>query len=186
VIGNPKTDVRFKKMTLQLGKHSYGNIDVKVWAQPNVVVKTGAYCSFAGNIRMFIDGNHRIDKFSSYPFSRIFPSFPHTLYAKETPIIGNDVWIGNDVVIFSGVHIGDGAVIAGQSVVTKSVPPYAVVAGNPARIVKYRFDEKSIEELLRLKWWDLPDNVIANQLLPVYNSDITTIIEKLKEIRYTM
>ena len=173
-------------MSVEYGKHSYGVLTPYVWARKDVVVKTGAYSSFAGNIRIFIDGNHKIDKFSSYPFRRIFPSFPDTSCGKETPTIGNDVWIGNDVVIFSGVHIGDGAVIAGQSVVTKPVPPYAVVAGNPARIVKYRFDEKSIQELITLKWWDLSDDVVASELLPLYDADIATIIEKLKEIRSRM
>lgn len=170
-------------MSLRLGKNSYGTAQILAWKRNEDVVTTGAYCSLAGNVRIFLDGNHRTDTFSSYPFNRLFSNFPCTSYGKETPTIGNDVWIGNDVVIFSGVDIGDGAVVAGQSVVTKSVPPYAVVAGNPARIVKYRFDKESVESLLRLKWWDLPEDVIGRELLPLYDRDISAIVCKLEELR---
>jgi acetyltransferase-like isoleucine patch superfamily enzyme len=172
-------------MSLQKGRHTDGDIHVQVWSRPNVVVKTGAFCSFAGNIRMFIDGNHPTDTFSSYPFSRIFPDISPDKYGKDTPTIGNDVWIANDVVIYSGVNIGDGAVIAGQSVVTKSVPPYAIVAGNPARIVKYRFDDDTIRALLDVKWWDLPDQFIMYQLIPI-KGDIQEIIRRCKKYRLDM
>ena len=162
------------KMTLQLGRHSYGTLTVHVWSRPSVVVRTGAFCSFAPNINVYVDGNHRIDTFSTYPFARLFPEAPPNNWGKDAPEIGNDVWIGRDVSIYSGVTIGDGAVIAGQSVVTKSVPPYAVVAGNPARVVKYRFDEATIADLLDVKWWDLPEDVLRT-LLPVQD-DVQEVI----------
>jgi acetyltransferase-like isoleucine patch superfamily enzyme len=81
-----------------------------------------------------------------------------------TTIIGNDVWIAESATIVGGVNIGDGAVIATKSVVTKDVPPYAVVGGIPAKIIKYRFDGETIEALLQIKWWDLPDYEIENKL----------------------
>ena len=84
--------------------------------------------------------------------------------------------------IFSGVTIGDGAVIAGQSVVTKDVPPYAVVGGNPARILKYRFPEEIRNELMAVKWWDLPVNTIRKELLPV-SDNIQEVIRRAREIR---
>ena len=78
--------------------------------------------------------------------------------------IGNDVWIGEFVTIVGGVNIGDGAVIATKSVVTKDVPPYAIVGGIPAKVIKYRFDEETIGALLQSKWWDLPDDEIGKKL----------------------
>ena len=171
-------------MPYERGRHSYGDIVVHSWMK-DVIVKSGNFCSIASNVVVFIDGNHRIDTFSSYPFY-LFQGIPNPStwhpWGKETPTIGNDVWIGADVLIFSGASIGDGAVVAARSVVTKPVPPYAIVAGNPARIVKYRFDEKTIEDFLRLKWWDLPDEVILQEIVPLGN-DIPAVLQKLKAIR---
>lgn len=82
--------------------------------------------------------------------------------SKSLPIIGNDVWMGFGVIVLNGVTIGDGAVVGAGAVVTKDVPPYAVVGGNPARIIKYRFNDKMIEKLLELKWWEYgPDIVVG-------------------------
>lgn len=170
-------------MTLQLGKHSYGNIHVKVWSQPNVVVHSGAYCSFAGNIRIIVDGNHPTDTFTSYPFASLFPDVPPNNYGKGVPVIGNDVWIGEDATIHSGVTIGDGAVVAGQSVVSRSVPPYAIVAGNPARVVKYRFSPENIAGLLEVKWWELPEEFIRT-LVPI-SKDIEAVIAACRNYRST-
>lgn len=171
-------------MSVEKGRHSYGDIDVYVWRRPNVVVKTGAFCSFSANVRIFIDGNHAMNTFSTYPFPRLFPEIPPNNWGKETPTIGNDVWIGRDVTIYSGVTIGDGAVIAGQSVVTKPVPPYAVVAGNPARIVKYRFDEETIKNLLEIQWWNLPDLFIRTQLAP--ETDVQEVIQRCRHYRESL
>jgi acetyltransferase-like isoleucine patch superfamily enzyme len=82
-----------------------------------------------------------MDTFSTYPFQTLFNDAPVNVWGKETPTVGHDVWIASDVVIYSGVHIGDGAVIGGNSVVTKPVPPYAIVAGNPAKIIGSRSND---------------------------------------------
>ena len=94
-------------------------------------------------------------------------------------VVGNDVWIGCNVTIMDGIHIGDGAIIGAGSIVTKDVPPYAVAVGSPAKVIKCRFDEDTIEELEKLKWWELDDSVIAT--LPF--DDISACIEALKKIR---
>jgi acetyltransferase-like isoleucine patch superfamily enzyme len=166
----------------QLGRHSYAcHMDIVVYTRPNVVVRIGSFCSIAG-MRVIIDGNHPVHELSTYPWKRLYPSYPPSNWGKETPVIGNDVWIGNRVTMYSGVTVGDGAIIAGDSVVTKPVPPYAVVAGNPARIVKYRFDPETIKVLLETHWWDLPDEVIEKELLPIH-SDMPAVIERLKQLR---
>jgi acetyltransferase-like isoleucine patch superfamily enzyme len=173
-------------MAMCYGKHSYGgDVKIQVWSRQNAIVRTGSYCSLGANVRFIIDGNHKLDTFSTYPFQRVFPNIEPTNYGKEDPTLGSDVWIGNDVVVYSGVRIGDGAVVAGQSVVTKSVPPYAIVGGNPAKLIRYRFDEKTIEGLLDVKWWDLPETFIQTQLIPV-KDDITEVIVRCKKYRLDM
>jgi acetyltransferase-like isoleucine patch superfamily enzyme len=169
---------------LRKGEHSYGNINIQAWTQNDAIVTTGKFCSFAGNIKIILDGNHKMSTFSTFPFHEIFhwPECPKNNYGKSVPVIGNDVWIGNDVTIYSGVTIGDGAVIAGQSVVTKNVPPYALVAGNPAQIKKYRFSEDQIAKLLEYKWWDLPLDIIRSRLVPVIDN-IDLVIQCLEDIR---
>ena len=166
-------------MSFVAGKHTYGAPSIKVWSQPNVVVRSGAYCSLASNIRIIIDGNHRTDTFTTYPFARLFPEAGANNYGKGVPVIGNDVWISDDVTIHSGVTLGDGCVVAGQSVVTRSVPPYAVVAGNPARVVKYRFDPETIAALLEVKWWNLPDDFIRT-LVPI-SADVQEVIRRCRD-----
>lgn len=172
-------------MSYVRGRHSYGELDVRTWDRTNAVVVGGNFCSIGPNVRVFIDGNHRIDTFSTFPF-HIFPQTQNRdtwkPWGKETPTIGNDVWIGADVLILSGASIGDGAVVAARSVVTKPVPPYAVVAGNPARVVKYRFDPETIRDLLELKWWDLPDDVILREVVPL-GTDMSAVVKKLRELR---
>jgi len=175
-------------MSYQRGRHSYGELVVRTWERTGSVVKGGNFCSIGPNVTVCIDGNHRIDTFSTFPF-QTFPSTQNrhdwVAWGKETPTIGNDVWIGADVLLLSGASIGDGAVVAARSVVTKPVPPYAVVAGNPARVVKYRFDEATIRDLLELKWWDLPDEVILKSLVPL-GTNLPAVVQKLKELRGKM
>jgi len=91
-------------------------------------------------------------------------------------VIGNDVWIGTEAFILSGVKIGDGAVIAARTVVTKDVPPYAIVAGNPARIVKMRFDDETVARLLAIQWWTWDNTRIEKALPLLLNSDMEAFL----------
>ena len=93
-------------------------------------------------------------------------------------IIGNDVWIGKDVNIMGGVTIGDGAIIGTGAVITKDVPPYAVVAGVPAKILKYRFDEEAIAAFLRIKWWNWSEELIEKRFSDVSGADIADFVRK--------
>lgn len=95
---------------------------------------------------------------------------------KDEVIIGNDVWIGMYAIVNRGVKIGDGAVIASGAVVTKDVPPYAIVGGNPAKVIKYRFDPEIIDKLLKIRWWDWDNDLIKKRIKDFY--DINSFCEK--------
>lgn len=115
----------------------------------------GNYCSIAHNVSFLINLDHNYSYVSTYPIDKISSSWKHECFElnKGQIIIGNDVWIGRNATILDGVCIGNGAIVAANSVVTKNVPPYAIVAGNPAKIVKYRFSEEIIHKLNTIKWW---------------------------------
>jgi len=127
----------------------------------------GKFCQIATGCRFIMNGsNHAMNGISCYPFKVFGKGWANAdmdpPYKGDT-IIGNDVWIGNSVTFMQGVKIGDGAIIGTNSLVTKDVPPYAIVGGNPAEIIRYRFDPDTIEILLNLKWWDWPiDKITAN------------------------
>lgn len=128
-------------------------------------------------------GRHPTDLLSTrnlfYKKEKLSPHWAKPISFNESlPIsIGNDVWIGINTIILDGVTISDGAIVAAGSVVTKDVPPYAIVGGTPAKIIKYRFDEETIQKLIKLRWWELTDEQISKQL-QIFNEKVT--IEKLK------
>ena len=98
-------------------------------------------------------------------------------------MIGHDVWLGSGAMILSGVTIGHGAVVAAHALVTKDVPPYAIVGGNPARIIRYRFDDRTVSALLASAWWDLPKDQVAG-LIPLLQSDrIPELVEAVRALR---
>lgn len=149
----------------------------------------GKFCSIAKGVEFIMNGaNHRIDCPSTYPFYIMGSDWgnalkPHTneLPLKGDTVIGNDVWIGQNVTFLPGVHIGDGAIIGANSTVTKDVPPYCVACGNPARIVKKRFDDETIELFETVKWWDKSIEEI-NKLIPILGeSDLNKVKTELKK-----
>ncbi|WP_275299510.1 CatB-related O-acetyltransferase [Clostridium sp. YIM B02506] len=137
----------------------------------------GNYSSISHNIKCIIDENHDYLAVSTYPWQAVLGyNMDWNLNIKGQIIIGNDVWIAQDVTILSGVTIGDGAVIGAKAVVAKDVPPYSIVVGNPARVVKYRFSEEQIKKLLKIKWWNWSAEYIhANK--DWFNADIDSFIE---------
>lgn len=120
----------------------------------------GKFCQIATGVRFIMNGgNHALMGFSTYPFKAFgqeWKEVPLESDIKGDTVIGNDVWIGNSATIMPGVKIGDGAIIATNSVVTKDVEPYSIVGGNPAKLIRKRFDDDTIQKLLALKWWDWP------------------------------
>lgn len=133
--------------------------------------------------------NHRLGSVTTYPFN-VFggswqentPDHMSQLPFKGDIVIGNDVWIGRESIIMPGVKIGDGAIIAACSVVTKDVEPYSVVGGNPARFIKKRFNDELIELLLEFKWWDLPPEKLVAVLPLLCDFDLEKVTKKIKEM----
>ena len=141
-----------------IGKYSYYVNQLNVLGGENQVpLKIGKFCSIAQGVTILLGGGHRPDWITTYPFSYIFDEFKNTPGLPATKggvVIGNDVWIGMNTLILSGIQIGDGAIIGAHSVVTKDVEPYTIVAGNPAKVIRKRFDQETIDALLRIKWWN--------------------------------
>lgn len=162
-----------------IGPHSYTNsgLNLDWWGGPSQL-RIGNYCSVAADVKFFLSHGHRTDWITSYPFSgsdefwKAGRTIDETRVSKGSIVVGSDVWIGNGVHILSGVSIGHGAVVATGSVVTRDVPPFAFVAGNPARIVRYRFEENQIVALLGLRWWDWPEDKVREHLPSLCSSDI--------------
>ena len=149
-----------------IGEHTYiiGEIIYRSWEEDQCNLRIGKYCSIGQNLTVYSGGNHRHDFVSTFPFKALWGVGKFNGYSNGDIIIGNDVWIGEDATIMSGVTIGDGAVIGAKSVVSKDVPPYAVVVGNPAKVVKYRFSESAIKKLLKIKWWDWPEEKVREKV----------------------
>lgn len=136
-----------------MGLHSYANgIKVYGW-QNSLQVSVGKFCSIAEDVVILAGGEHNLTSVSTSPY---FDTLTQTkrINSKGNVQIGHDVWIGHGVIILSGVTVGNGAVIAAGAVISKDVPPYAIVAGVPAKVIKYRFDNKTIHALLKICWWD--------------------------------
>ena len=140
----------------------------------------GKYCSIAAEVRFIMNGgNHPTDWLTTYPFP-IFgggweSAMPEAWPARGDTIVGNDVWIGYGATIMPGIHIGDGAIIATASVVTKDVPPYAIVGGNPASPLRPRFDETTIARLLALRWWDWDPERVSKNVRALCGGDIDAL-----------
>mgnify|MGYP004660959335 CR=1 FL=1 len=150
----------------------------------------GKFCQIGAGagVEFVMNGaNHQMNAVSTYPFY-IFGSWDQSAPSKEDlpfkgdTVVGNDVWIGQNSTILPGVHIGDGAIIGLNSVVTRDVPPYTIVAGNPAKAVRKRFDDELIDLLLKLKWWDKSAEEI-NVLIPLLScSDLAKVKQEIKSL----
>ncbi len=142
----------------------------------------GKFCAIATGVKFIMNGaNHKISGFSTYPFQifgngweRVTPrseEFPQ----KGDTVVGHDVWLGYQSMVMPGVRIGSGAIIATQSLVVKDVEPYTIVGGNPARCLKQRFDQNTIDELLTIAWWDWDREKISRNLEAIVSTDINTL-----------
>lgn len=143
-------------------------------------LRIGRYCSIAAEARFIMNGgNHRTDGFSTYPFP-IFGhgwevAMPETWPMKGDTVIGHDVWIGYGAIIMPGVTVGNGAVIASAAVVTRDVPAYAIVGGNPASIIRHRYDPETIARLERIAWWDWDAAKVTRNVRAICGADLAAL-----------
>lgn len=145
----------------------------------------GKFCSIACGAKfIFNAANHALGSLSTYPFPIFFeewglsyecPDIATAWDNKGDIVVGNDVWIGYEALILAGVHIGDGAIIGARSIVTKDVPPYTIVAGSPARPIRRRFDDETVERLKRIRLWDREPEWIARNIGAIQSGDIDAL-----------
>jgi len=170
------------------GKHSYGLSNIHlISCGEGAQLFVGSFCSIASDQRIFQGCNHRTDWTTTYPFGHIlYEKFPSNIQGhpstKGHVIIENDVWIGLGCTIMSGIRIGSGSVIAAYSFVVKDGSPYTIVGGNPARVIKQRFSDEIIRELLEIRWWDHNDSAIKG-ILPLLQAPPTSdVLRQIKKI----
>lgn len=137
----------------------------------------GKFCAIAAETKFIMTGDHKLDAVSTYPFPIFANGWENaydmfTLPVKGDIIVENDVWFGYDSLVMNGVTIGNGAIIASRAVVVKDVPAYSIVAGNPAKVVKMRFDEKTIDRLQKIAWWDWDIQKITKHLKLISHLDV--------------
>lgn len=164
-----------------IGDYSYIQKNGSIWHS-----SIGKFCSISWNVSIG-GGEHDFHKITAHSmlYANMYGFVDEPLYDRfaEPCTIGNDVWIGASAHILRGVIVGDGAVIAAGAVVTKNVEPYSIVAGIPARIIGHRCSDEKIEEMLKIRWWDFPDDLIKENI-ELFNNDFSeTVIDKLKELR---
>ena len=163
---SPVNDFNFSSVTV--GKYTYGGIQVYNFNRSERL-KIGNFCSIAGDVMFILNADHSTSTISTFPFkAKCLFTGELEAASKGDIIIDDDVWIGYGATIMSGVHISQGAVIAAGAVVTKDVPPYAIVGGVPAKVIKYRFEPEMIEELLKIDYGKLSKEDIEKHIDDLY------------------
>ena len=144
----------------------------------------GKFCAIARDVQFIMNGaNHPMDGLSTYPFYIFGNGWEKSIpraddqNIKGNTVVENDVWIGYHATIMPGVTIGHGAIVASKAVITKDVPPYSVVGGNPAKVIRMRFDENTIERLIDIAWWNWPVERITKHLKSIVDGDLPGLIE---------
>lgn len=167
---------------VSIGTGTYGAPRIRWWGEA-ANLSIGKFCSIAEGVEIYLGGNHRTDWVTTYPFP-VFPQWPEAKAIPGHPAtrgditIGNDVWLGAGCVILSGVTIGHGAVVGCRAVVTRDVPDYGIVAGNPATLVRMRFPPDQVEALVATAWWDWDAARIRNAMPRLLSTDIDRFLRE--------
>jgi acetyltransferase-like isoleucine patch superfamily enzyme len=159
----------FENDVVTVGKHTYGPLKVLHYLNPEEKLVIGDYVSIAPNVTFILGGNHQYDGVSSYPFKVMLFNEKYEALTKGPIIVEDDVWIGYGSIILSGVTIGKGSVVGAGSVVTKDIPPYSIVGGNPAKVIKYRFSEEIISKLMDFDFSNLKETDLKDKLPLLYS-----------------
>lgn len=157
----------FPRKNVQVGKGTYGVLNV-LCDGDGAVLSIGNFCSIASNVTFVLCSEHNIKNVSTFPYRAHFMGGGTEALSKGDIIINDDVWIGCNAIILSGVNIGQGAVVAAGAVVTNDIPPYAIVGGVPAKVIKYRFETAIIDELLKVDYSKLTDEAIKQNIEKLY------------------
>lgn len=177
-----QTKYYFDDPRVKIGDFTYGIPFIADYSA-DYQISIGKFCSISNNVEFIVGGQHPYNHVSQYgiiPQLEEYFKFKYENLPTAPLIIGNDVWIGRNAVIVKGVTIGDGAIIGSNAVVAKDVPPYAIVAGNPARVISYRFNDDTIQSLLQIKWWDWPDQQIVDNIELIMSSNIDEFIKTFR------
>ncbi len=179
ITGKIKT-IYLRTRLVQIGEYTYGKPKI-IYYGGQGKIKIGKFCSIAQNVTLLFGGEHRTDWISTYPFYFFTNQWSRAKNIKDSVrykgdiVIGNDVWIGYGATIYAGVTIGHGAVIAANAVVVKSVEPYSIVGGNPAKLIRKRFNDKEINTLLETAWWNWPKEVIDKNVHLICSPNISQL-----------
>lgn len=169
----------FDMRLVTVGNATYGGLNI-INHSDSYKLQIGHFCSIGPDVLFVVCGDHRTDTISTYPFGVRYFGKKYEATSKGNIIISDDVWIGTRSTILSGVTVGQGAIITAGALVTKDVPPYSVVGGVPAKIIKKRFNDKEIHELLKIDYSKLtPDTIVNNEELFNVKYSLSIPIDKL-------
>jgi len=163
-----------------IGDFCYGPIEVLSWRNNEEKLIIGKYCSIASGVKFILGGNHDGSKLMTYPIKNKLIDSSVESFTKGPIIIEEDVWIGSEVIVLSGITIGKGSIIAAGSVVTKSFPAFSIIGGNPAKILKYRFDEETILTLKNIDYNKIDPIFLKNNIKLLYEEINKTRAEEIK------